>query len=46
MLSVLVMCTAVGLFSPTFGRKTYWLLVAIATTMVALYFFFPQRFMT
>jgi hypothetical protein len=45
MLSVLVVCTAVGLFSPTFGRRTYWLLAGIATVMTMLYFFYPQRFM-
>jgi hypothetical protein len=45
MLSVLVVCTAVGLLSPRFDRRTYWLLAGIATVMTMLYFFFPQRFM-
>ena len=45
MLSVLVVCTAVGLFSPQFGPRTYWLLAGVAIVMTALYFYFPQRFM-
>jgi hypothetical protein len=46
MLAVLVVSTAVGLFSPHFGRRTYWLLAGIATAMTMLYYFFPNRFMT
>ena len=46
MLSVLVVCTAVGLFSSRFERRTYWLLAGIATAMTMLYFFYPQRFMS
>jgi hypothetical protein len=45
MLSVLVVCTAVGLFSPSFDRRTRWLLAGIATAMTTLYFILPQRFM-
>lgn len=45
MLSVLVVCTAVGLFSPRFGPRTYVLLALGATAMTALYFVFPNRFM-
>lgn len=45
MLAVIVTCSAVGLLSPHFGRRTYLLLAGIAAAMVGFYFAFPQRFM-
>jgi len=45
MLSVILLCTAVGLFTPRFGPRTYALVAATAAMMTALYFVFPQRFM-
>jgi hypothetical protein len=46
MLAFLVLFTIVGLFSSSFGRRTYWLLGGLSSLMVMLYFVFPNRFIT
>jgi hypothetical protein len=44
MLAVILVCVGVGLLSPRFDTRTYWLIGAIATVMAGLYFF-TNRFM-
>ena len=45
MLAVILLCVALGLVAPRFGRREQLAVGFLATAMTALYFFFSARFM-